>query len=231
MKSALILTSILASISLFAAPIKSGIGARESMGGNGKEKLPYDSVVEYIQTQGKQWIDTEYAPNSVMPVFELVGMCPYNTSFYMGMRNSIDAFWIGVRNLNNSYGSLFCRINSNTSEGKNSSYYYATNFFVRSTGTSLISNNLTIPIPDVDLSRNTQNLLIFSNGDSNSSRGVKVKSFQMWEDNILVRDMIPVRFLNSSGLDEGAMYDRVSGKLLKNQGTGTFVVGPDVVEE
>lgn len=40
-------------------------------------------------------------------------------------------------------------------------------------------------------------------------------------------DMIPVRFTNENCVSEGAMYDRVSGKLFRNQGTGTFIIGPD----
>lgn len=43
-----------------------------------------------------------------------------------------------------------------------------------------------------------------------------------------VLDMIPVRFTNELGQSEGAMYDRVSRKLFRNQGTGSFATGPDV---
>lgn len=40
-------------------------------------------------------------------------------------------------------------------------------------------------------------------------------------------DAIPVRFTNENGVSEGAMYDRVSGQLFSNAGTGEFIVGPD----
>ena len=42
-----------------------------------------------------------------------------------------------------------------------------------------------------------------------------------------VRDFIPVRFTNERGETEGAMYDRVSGQLYRNSGTGAFIIGPD----
>ena len=42
-----------------------------------------------------------------------------------------------------------------------------------------------------------------------------------------VRDFIPVRFTNERGETEGAMYDKVSGQLYRNAGTGAFVIGPD----
>lgn len=39
--------------------------------------------------------------------------------------------------------------------------------------------------------------------------------------------IIPVRFTNELGQSEGAMYDRVSGSLFRNAGTGAFTIGPD----
>lgn len=41
-------------------------------------------------------------------------------------------------------------------------------------------------------------------------------------------DFIPVRFTNEQGQSEGAMYDRVTRRLFRNQGTGAFQWGPDV---
>ena len=48
------------------------------------------------------------------------------------------------------------------------------------------------------------------------------------DTNTLVRDFIPVRFTNSDGVQEGAMYDRVSRQLFRNAGTGSFIIGPDL---
>ena len=52
--------------------------------------------------------------------------------------------------------------------------------------------------------------------------------FKMWDSDILVGDFIPVRFTNEQEVSEGAMYDKVSKQLFRNQGTGTFVIGPDI---
>ena len=43
----------------------------------------------------------------------------------------------------------------------------------------------------------------------------------------VVRDLIPVKFVNDNGEDEGAMYDVINDELLKNKGTGYFTIGPD----
>lgn len=48
------------------------------------------------------------------------------------------------------------------------------------------------------------------------------------QNNVLVRDFQPVRFMNELGQSEGAMYDRVSDQLFRNAGTGAFVFGTDI---
>ena len=51
--------------------------------------------------------------------------------------------------------------------------------------------------------------------------------FKMYDGDNLVFDGIPVRFTNEQNQSEGAMYDRVSGQLFRNAGTGTLTLGPD----
>ena len=46
-------------------------------------------------------------------------------------------------------------------------------------------------------------------------------------DNAILGSFIPVRFTNEDGESEGAMYDKVSGQLYRNAGTGAFIIGPD----
>lgn len=57
---------------------------------------------------------------------------------------------------------------------------------------------------------------------------VKCRSFSVYDsNNVKLRDFIPVRFTNELGEVEGAMYDKVSKQLFRNQGTGKFIVGAD----
>ena len=53
-----------------------------------------------------------------------------------------------------------------------------------------------------------------------------VRYCKIWQDAVLVRDFIPVR-VGSGSSAVGYMYDRVSGQLFGNAGTGAFVIGPD----
>ena len=50
----------------------------------------------------------------------------------------------------------------------------------------------------------------------------KISYCKLYDNNILVRDLIPVRIGAV-----GYFYDRVSGQLFGNSGTGAFVIGPD----
>ena len=81
------------------------------------------------------------------------------------------------------------------------------------------------------------------NSQEENEKGMSLFSLQPWESNYnssSVRiyhlfgssgnvkiDLIPVRFTNENGETEGAMYDKISNMLFRNQGTGMFVIGPD----
>lgn len=57
------------------------------------------------------------------------------------------------------------------------------------------------------------------------SVGLRMKWIKLYYDDTLVRDFIPVRVGQV-----GYMYDKVSGQLFGNQGTGNFILGPDKTE-
>jgi hypothetical protein len=61
---------------------------------------------------------------------------------------------------------------------------------------------------------------------ANFSGAFKLYAFKIYdENNVLVRDYIPVRVG-----DVGYMYDKVSGQLFGNAGTGEFVLGSDIID-
>ena len=64
-------------------------------------------------------------------------------------------------------------------------------------------------------------------GPSFHSKGCSCGFLFMKVGEMIARDFIAVRFTNESGVREGAMYDRVSGELFRNAGTGAFIIGPD----
>ena len=71
----------------------------------------------------------------------------------------------------------------------------------------------------------SSNMYIFSGSVAYESRRRipgRFYYFKIWQGDVLVRDYIPVR---KDGV--GYLYDRVSGQLFGNAGTGAFIVGPD----
>jgi len=57
---------------------------------------------------------------------------------------------------------------------------------------------------------------------ANSSYHLRISFFKAWSNGVLIRDLIPVR----KG-QVGYLFDRVSGALFGNAGTGAFIIGPD----
>ena len=70
---------------------------------------------------------------------------------------------------------------------------------------------------------NSLSLWLFgANGSTSEKTNGRISSCKIYHSGAIVCDFIPVRVGTV-----GYMYDRVSGQLFSNQGTGAFVIGPD----
>lgn len=65
---------------------------------------------------------------------------------------------------------------------------------------------------------------LFSSGSGTCPFAGKIYYLQVYQNNELVRDFIPVRVGQV-----GYLFDKISGELFGNSGSGTFAFGPDVV--
>ncbi len=70
-----------------------------------------------------------------------------------------------------------------------------------------------------NISNANKTVQLFANGNTNYFFKGRMYYFQMWDNNTLVRDMIPAR-RNSDGVL--GMYDTVSGNFFTNAGSGNF---------
>lgn len=79
-----------------------------------------------------------------------------------------------------------------------------------------------------DLGPSGNNILLFARGGnldrvSNAKQDTKIKYCKIYRnDTTLIRDFIPVRVGQV-----GYMYDKISGQLFGNNGSGNFILGPD----
>lgn len=204
MKNALTFISIVASISLVASPVRGLVSGQGNAFSDNMAKLPYDSIVEYIQTRGQQWIDTGYVPKS-LPVFRLEGTIPYGQDFVIGMPSRNGAFGFRVRNVNSSYGQIFlCQDSTNWGSAvASSSYLYPNTITVSSNGEKIQCKGLSTPSITFDFAQNTSSLYLCNscvkNNNTYSGSGCRLMLFRIWEDENLVMDLIPVRFTTPSG--------------------------------
>lgn len=200
------------------------IAARQIAFGGGKRK-PYDAEIEYLESTGTQYINTGVIPDTQDVRVEIT--YADGTGHLFGSRKS--SSFGAANNLWSAYAisSSVCRIDW---IGVNTSILVTPLaktivFSSDATGSSITYNDTTntggIKTP-INLS-----LILFgvnTNGAISVATKMTLYSFKAWKNSILVLDLIPVRVG-----DVGYMYDRVSGQLFRNAGTGAFVLGSDAV--
>ena len=190
------------------------------------KRLPYDAEVEYLQSSGTQYIELPF--NSTTD-----GFCDFDITYQMAALNSSPPFgyryggsarygiWNGAAgeyyvgaDASNSV-LISQNTNVNTLSLRNGQYvdYNGTQSAV---GTGTVRSNIgAILFGSVSSS---------SGATSRSLTAAKVFAFKLYNTNgVLLGDFIPVR----KGA-VGYLYDRVSGKLFGNAGTGAFTYGNDL---
>ena len=90
-----------------------------------------------------------------------------------------------------------------------------------------VNGNVVVKASQASVIAGGGNIAIGKRGNLEADTNTKYYYISIIVDGKLVRDLIPVRFTDENGESEGAMYDRVSGHLYRNAGTGAFIIGPD----
>lgn len=212
------LAAILASGKAPAYIVKSMLAARNSIGTRvGGAKLPYDAEVEWLKSvNGDGYIDTGLTVNDFyLSIKTLTTNVGINTVYMFGAGDK-------------SSGIMMYRPGRYPTAQKR--------IYIDG---SLVFNNEKEPTEISDLhitaSSLSHTLVLFntraSDGSVHSGNGGFTCYYLTIKDanGNKLREFIPVRFTNELGQSEGAMYDRVSEQLFRNAGTGSFVIGPDIV--
>lgn len=202
---------------------------------------PYDAEVEYLQSYGNEWIDTQILPSNKLDVD-----IDFLITQYTQSGSSYFSYLFGSRHYQSSRRACFSF--APKLSGSNTYWYVEV-------GQSAYTNNKTIPLntkaklemtyssakvtaggevqsvsysPTWNSSYATLSLYLFSrnnlNSDSSTPFSGRVYKCKIKDNNVLVRDLIPVKNNNV-----GYMYDKVSGQLFGNaSGSGAFTYGNDV---
>ncbi len=195
-----------------------------------QKRLPkyYDSQIEYLESTGTQYIDTKYIPTG--DDIKIEG------KFYLGSYTSIYGAWFAAYSGEDAEGYRIIRYeNSNDTICYNCGAKTQVSGLARAltytiynyelTIDKLILNNDTIIHDRRELTnvKNTANLCLFARSDGERKVIGRHYYFKIYKNNILILDLIPVRIGNI-----GYMYDKISNKIFENQGTGDFILGPDI---
>lgn len=189
----------------------------------GGAALPYDAEVEYLESTGTQRIDTGVLATLAYGCkidLEDVATASYNCFI---RNNTSNDFCIGSNNSNplSSYLRLRSALTWANGIGAKKSFEIK-NGVIKANGSQVGTYDASMP-----LAANANVIGLFASLGGGTPAKCKIFSCEIYESNsVLVRDFIPVR-VGSGGSAVGYMYDRVSGQLFGNAGTGAFVIGPD----
>ena len=182
------------------------------------KRVPYDAEIEYLESTGTQYVDT-----GVLPSRDLAFSCRFMCV-----------------NINTGYGNVFgARYSSGQREYILSAW--GNGFAVvgadRKSAIGITPGNIcdvsydgssTLTIDGTQMTMSTaENFAdvgtILAFGIRNGGSPAQLAATRIYGLSLgAVRDLVPVRVGTA-----GYLYDRVSGQLFGNMGTGAFVLGPD----
>ena len=192
--------------------------------------LPYDAEVEYLESTGTQYIDTGFKANTTTTRLDIELMLTQGTA-NMGLFGSRNA---SGTSSSSSCNAFFMSANQafrmDWAKGSGSFFNCSQNtaYSISITGGSMTINGSTTTYSGRNSVDQANNFLIFTFAEGagvvyqNGMIG-RVFGAKIYSNNLLVRDYIPVRKKTV-----GYLYDRVSGKLFGNAGTGAFTYGNDL---
>jgi hypothetical protein len=191
------------------------------MGGR-RVTLPYDAEVEYLESTGTQYIDTginrRSALHFALPI--VIARSVSENSMIIGAYkddSTVPKFQFFVRDTM-KWGSINgASWNANTYTG------FVVEGPVQTSQTYSITFDTKANASDWDI------WLFARHNDRNAPLmfdGLRMYSLAITKSGESVADFQPVRVGSGAGA-VGYLYDRVSGTLYGNAGTGNFTVGPD----
>ena len=210
------------------------IAARQIAFGRGGKRKPYDAEVEYLQSTGTQYIDTGvFASLNTSVDIKAQFTELFNDNALIAMDNGYGTKESFVLEYYSKFGICL-------SIGGASPYWRTTTVMTVVTNTwyDISAGRASATVNGVSFVRDynsgtpvsfssLHHLYMFAFGRKGAPiifGKARIAYSKIYDKGVLLRDFIPVRVG-----DVGYMYDRVSGQLFSNAGTGAFRLGPDAV--
>lgn len=194
------------------------INRRRACGG---KSLPYDAEVEYL-IFNKCSVNTGIKPSTNYKYYWKYLWTDRANYTYIFTNGGSSGNWFmfgGIEASNRTH----IHIKSSTSLNSNiinANTLYEGSFMRNGNNMEVrLNNTLMASLAYMDF-QSSRNLIINDYRDFN----IYMYNFSIYNENdVLILGLIPVRVGTT-----GYMYDKVSGQLFSNNGTGSFIVGPDV---
>ena len=196
---------------------------------NVAEPLPYDAEVEYLESSGTQWIDTGIVRNLSTKIRYITTIMPMTAS---STTNGPRALYVGTQGYF-YFGYINGMLQAGQSGAGSTGIPISFNQFYNIDVTfdpilkqmNIECNGITKQYSNFTYSNVPTNATVWLfriNNDTVCVGASRFKATKIYKNDILVMDFIPVRVGTI-----GYMYDKVSGQLFGNAGTGDFILGPD----
>jgi len=195
----------------------------------GSKVLPYDARIEWLESTGEQYIKTGIIPTSEFSFEVTANILGYYEWNPIGTWDGWlkNMFGVDLKFVNNG-GMLNCWGDAFTENKKNPINTWLK--ISQKNGEQKVSR---VSDGYVYLNSNlnktfhcSSDVYIFSlniKDKSTYSNEGRINSVIIRNNNKTLLDFVPVR---KDGI--GYMYDKVSGQLFGNQGSGAFIIGPDI---
>ena len=206
------------------------------------DEKPFFVPVEYLESTGEQWIDTQIIPNDstncdykFMPTQDVI-KGGYSYVFGCWGNTSTMGRYELLNYSDNNGGNIRSEFGFGTGAAKTGGNNVAIGitfqkdvlYSANVTNKSLTVNETKYATLTYSMNQNTLTFYLFTAHDTINNRPSipqKLYYAKLYNNGTLVRDYIPVRVG-----DVGYMYDKVSGKLFGNSGSGQFILGPDLYD-
>jgi hypothetical protein len=203
------------------------LNRRRYMGG---KALPYDAEIEYLESTGTQYIDTGIACASydgVKAKLQANGeRLSENAYIFFGQGISYSSSNFELYTARMYPGISFC-LAGNTDVAIDYTKIFSVNV-ENKIATYTDESGQVIGVAnrsqkgDYTAAFTMAICALHRSSYFKTTHNVRCFNFQIIQSSIVVMDLIPVRVGQT-----GYMYDKVSGQLFGNAGTGDFVLGPD----
>lgn len=181
--------------------------------------IPYMAKIEYLESTGTQYINTGMLPNATDTLNIDFKLPVLNSGAIMGFRyktrNNLVELWCSASNkFQAATGDVDL---TNIADADTEMHHFSIN---PKSGTATLDGNSTY-VGNYTVN-NPRRPYLFCTGIGNvASNFSRVRIYRFYIEGKI--DLVPIRIGSV-----GYMYDKISGNLFGNSGTGKFVLGPDV---